>query len=407
MEFVYLGFLEQLQKAISSTVGKLVSLVLEKVLGFIVSAIMTIIKEALYTIWLHFFRTLLKAISFLVRVMDVLSGMTSIGVQEGKTVKDGGSLLEYILTASTISRLFLGMTVVAVALAFLFSVYETGKTISDSALEPKARPISKVITGGIRCMLTFMLVPMLCIGCLQLSSAMLKEVKISFDTTLKERSGHTEFSDVLFELSAESGLKVKKDPEKGPYKEFWDHKQPYLDEGLLKEETVYDLKKIDYFVGILSSLVILVIMLGACLAFVRRIIEVVLLYVVSPYFAATIALDGGKRFAGWREQFIGAFFGCFGSVFAMRLYLIMIPLVATDQLVISGNTQVNYIAKICFIIGCSWAIFRSQKMITELISPQGSRGANESAGLVTGIAFGLGKKAGRGASGLISGLGGR
>ena len=399
MEFVYLSFLEQLQKAITETVGSLLSLLMESGMRVIISVVQTLLKDVLYSVWLYIYRFLLKGIWYAVRILDIMSGMRDIHVIEDGELKASGSLLAYLLQSSSVSRLFLAMTLIAMALAFLFSIFQTGKIISDSAMEEGAKPISSVITGGIRCMLAFLLVPMLCLGCLQLSSALLKEVKIAFEAAGTQKNARTEFSDVLFEMSAEGARKVEKTDSR--YQKFWEKDQPYQDMDLLKEEKVYDLKKIDYFVGLLTSFFILVIMLGSCLAFVRRILDVLLLYVAAPFFAATIPLDEGKRFSGWRDRFIGTFFGCFGSIFAMRLYLILIPLIASDDLKISGNVQVNYIAKICFIIGSAWAIFKGQDMITGLIAPEAARSASESTGLVSGLAFGYGRRLGSGLTGLI------
>ena len=391
MSPVLLSFLDTLVKALKDTVGKLISLILEKLMGVILAALKTILQDVLTTLWLHILQGLLKVVSFLVRVFDVMSGMTNIRVQDAGTVYNG-DLLQYVLGHSTVSRVLLGMTAVAMVLAFLFAVYETAKSIQDSALSPEAKPISRVLSDGLRSMLTFMLVPFLCVSCLGLSSMLLREVKISFDTVVEERDAHAAFSDALFEMAADSGRKVPKSSTE--YREFWEKTEPYFDNELLKAEKVYDLKKIDYFIGILSTLVIGVILLGSCLSFVRRLIEVLLLYIVSPFFSATIALDGGKKFAGWRNHFIGSFFGCFGSVFAMRLYLILIPMVTSGNISFSTNPDVNYIAKIFFIIGSAWAIYKSHGMISGLISPDAAQGAGESMGLVAGLSFGLGRKIG-------------
>ena len=390
---VILGFLEALVKALENTVGKLLAFVLEKLMGIILGALKTILTEILYTLWLNLFQGLLKIISFLVRVFDVMSGLSNIHVSDPgqeQTV----DFLQYVLRQSSVSRLLLGMTAVAMVLAFLFAIYETAKSIQDTALLPEARPISRVLSDGLRSMITFALVPFLCVSCLGLSSVLLKEVKISFDAVMEEREAHAAFSDSLFEMAAESGRLVEKSSEK--YREFWEEPEPYFNNDLLKKQEVYKLNEIDYFIGILSSLVIAVILLGACLSFVRRLMEVLLLYVVSPFFSATIALDGGKKFAGWRNQFIGAFFGCFGSVFAMRLYLILIPMVTSGRISFSSNPDVNYIAGIFFIIGSAWAIYKSHGMITGLISPEAAQGTGESMGLAAALSFGLGKKLGRG-----------
>lgn len=401
MIILYSSFLEQLQNAISSTIGALIEFIMEKIVGIIVSAVQMILHDLLYVLWLYVYRVLLQGIYYAVKVLDVLSGMTDIGIIEGGKVKNGGTLLSYFLKSSSISRFFLAMTVGAAALAFIFSIYKTGRIISDSALEPEAKPISTVITNGIRCMLTFMLVPFLCVACLQLSAALLQETSIAFENAGDDTGGRTEIADVLFEMSAECALKVPKGGTE--YNDYWkEYSHPYQSDKAMKKGYIYDLKNVDYFIGILSALVILLILFGACLAFVRRIIEVLVLYVVSPYFAATIPLDGGTKFAGWRESFIGAFFGCFGSIFAMRLYLIVIPLISSDRFVISGNKDVNYIAKVFFVIGSAWSIYKLQEMITGLISPK-ARGAGESMALASGLAFGIGGKVGRGIAGAFRG----
>lgn len=390
MMFVFcLDFLEFLQTAISETVSFLVEYVLKEIAGILISVIGTLLKDLLFTFWLSFFRLLLKGVYYTVRVLDVLSGMADVGIRSGRDVKSGGSLLGYFLQSSSVTRFFLGMTMVALALAFLFAIFRTAKTINDSVLEPEAKPISTVLRSGLRSAVSFMLIPFFCVCCLQLSAALLQEVKIGFANVETEEVGRTEFSDVLFEISAKPAL--KKGKTKADYENYWKNDQPYLDEE--KTEEMFELREIDYFVGILSSLVILVILAGSCLAFARRIIEVLLLYLVAPFFAATIPLDDGKKFSGWRDRFIGSFFGCFGPVFAMRLYLIVIPIIAGDTLVISTNAKVNCIAKLCFIIGSAWAIYKSQDMITGLIDPH-NRSAGESMAMVSGLAFMVGRKFG-------------
>lgn len=395
---VYLGFVETLAEVVSKTVAPLLEMVIKAVLGITLSCLGIILKNVLYGLWFLILRTLLRGIYIITRVFDVVSGMADISVVKGGTIEHT-SLISYFLQASFVSRFLMGMTVGAAVLAFLFAVYETGKSISDLTLDAEnAKPISKVLKNGLYSAFAFMLVPILCVFCLQLSSLLVKETRIAFsaartESTITQSDKEVEFSDVLFQMAGEKALKVNKTSE--DYEKFWSVDEPYQDADKMREETVYNLKEIDYAMGISSSLILLVILIGSSLGFVRRIVDVLLLYIVSPYFSATIALDGGKRFKRWRESFIGAFFGCFGSVFAMRIYLLIIPALANDSIRFSEDNQVNYVAKVLFMIGGMWAIFKAQDTITGLISPTGSGGAGESMALISGASFKLGKSLGK------------
>lgn len=391
---VYLSFLSILQGVLNGVITPLVEVVLREVVGMIMTIAGKLIKEIMYSVFLQVFRVLLKTLYFVEKTFDILSGMANVTVMDGKTVKQTTSLLGYFLQMSSISRALAAMSITAAALAFLFAMYQTIKSMSDSVMSSEFKPISKVLGDGIRCAIAFMLVPFLCIMCLQLSSALMKSVNTAFvEAAQSSETGQhrvMEMDDAIFMMAAECALKEGKGQK---YQDFWAQEKPFQSEQWLNNGA-YDLKNIDYFTGILSSAILLFMVLVACMTFIRRIIQILMLYIVSPYFSATIALDGGAKFNKWRESFVGAFFGCFGSIFAMKIFLMIMPLISDDTISFSTNVTMNTVAKMLFILGGAWSIMKCQDMITSLIDPESASQQGENLALVAGVGLAAGKGVG-------------
>ena len=123
--------------------------------------------------------------------------------------------------------------------------------------------------------------------------------------------------------------------------------------------------------GILAAGLIFLLLAGACLSCIKRIFDLLLLYLVSPYFAATISLDGGGKFKGWRELFIAKFFACFGSIFSMELFLILAPVISSSKVVtFFPDTTADNIARLFFIFGAAYAIFKGNILFMSILNEQ-------------------------------------
>lgn len=90
--------------------------------------------------------------------------------------------------------------------------------------------------------------------------------------------------------------------------------------------------KIDYLLGFVAGGFIALMFLGLTIQFIRRMLELVVLYLTAPFFAAAIPLDEGEMFKKWRENFIAKFLAGFSVLFAMRLYLLLIPFIFSGNL---------------------------------------------------------------------------
>ncbi|MCL2078691.1 MAG: hypothetical protein FWH17_02480 [Oscillospiraceae bacterium] len=162
-------------------------------------------------------------------------------------------------------------------------------------------------------------------------------------------------------------------------------------------------------IGIFSAIsawFMLILLIMIVLVFIRRIFEVVVLYVVSPFFVSAIPLDDGKRFGGWRDQFISRLLAGFGSIFMLRIFIMMLPTIWSPDLTLSSNTTADTLMKLFFMAGGIFTIWKSHTLISQVINPQGAAAEQESSagGLAAaGLAFGAGTTVAGGAWNLGTG----
>ena len=118
---------------------------------------------------------------FLITVCKILDSLeTMIGIFAGteNVIVDNKPMtfMEMVFNQDAVSKGFLMITLVAVGICFLFTIFAIVRSMSSSTLENK-NPISQVLKDAMKACVSFMLVPFLCIALMQLSSALIKQTK--------------------------------------------------------------------------------------------------------------------------------------------------------------------------------------------------------------------------------------
>lgn len=377
---VYLGFFEML--------GEILRMVFDGVLKPVLLEVSKVIFELLGGLIFDMFKevlfdglvVLLKMVRALSMFFDVFSGLANVMVDDVSNGVVSGTqemtFLQYLFRQSTIGTVLAYMTMIAGTLAFLFAIMATAKNISDSVLTDEVRPIEKVLMNGVKSAVTFMLVPIMCTFLLHLTVSLTDAVMDS----LQRASGiesEMKMDDAIFLAVAQPAAKNSSTFENVYRKTSYTYVN--RDE-ILKN---FDIGKIDYIVGYTATILTIILMLGATLTFIRQCVDLLMLYLVSPFFSATIALDGGAKFKKWRELFIAKFFVGFGTIFSIQLFLMLMPFYTSDLLVFSQDVTMNNCIKLFFILGGAWSIFKGKTLIMEILSPDASRSANESMAMIT------------------------
>ncbi|MGN0678824.1 MAG: Mbov_0396 family ICE element transmembrane protein [Oscillospiraceae bacterium] len=135
----------------------------------------------------------------------------------------------------------------------------------------------------------------------------------------------------------------------------------------------------------LLSIGMIIIMLCSMFVFIRKIIELIILYVTSPIFVSTMPLDGGAIFKRWRDMFIGKLFSGFGIVISMKLVMIFVPIIMGSTVKFSNVSALDVTIKMIFIMGSLFAAWKSNTTVLEVINPEIAAADRASAAVMAGF----------------------
>jgi len=88
----------------------------------------------------------------------------------------------------------------------------------------------------------------------------------------------------------------------------------------------YNVLSYNYLIGYASGLIILGMLLNLLIGVIRRIFELVTLFVVSPAVVALMPLDGGDKFKTWKDNFIKRVFSAYGPIIGMNLCFMVLEM---------------------------------------------------------------------------------
>lgn len=429
MEISYLGisFIESLQSIFRTIFSEVFAPVMKDILQVFIEYFTSVILS-MWSEWLlALFTVLCSLVDFVEHIFNVFAGVSPVEVGGHQTY-----LLDAFFQMKEVAAAFTYITVMAVAISFIFTIYKTAKSISDMALEDK-NPVSKVLANGMKAAVTFMLIPFLCIALLQIATLVTNQAISAFDAA---QGGSTSLGTVVFlsaGLDADKATTSRRDPVSGEMKDFRsgrnpsftdDVRRPYLTgdkdyRSLLTVKKDFYASNFNFVEGFVSGVLLLFILAGAGIIFVRRIFELLLLYLVSPLFVSTIPLDDGATFAKWRDLFVAKFFSGFGVIFSMRYYMLLVPSIAGSNLCLYSMSlpnavMINSVLKMFMIVGGAWAVYKSQSLILQILNQEAAAAEQQSGALMSGMIIGsvttaanmAGAAASGGATAALGGLGG-
>lgn len=135
----------------------------------------------------------------------------------------------------------------------------------------------------------------------------------------------------------------------------------------------FDIWDMDYLVAYIACIVFILIMAICIFTFIVRMFNLLLLYLVAPLFASSMPIDDGSKWQSWTQAFVIQLFSGFGSVIAMRLYLIIIPVALSSDLIYFpgegvGYAVLNRMAQLLMVLGGAWAVLQSSSVITGILA---------------------------------------
>ena len=420
------------------------------ILGQLFIFLFSIVIQGLFLLFgtsLHtFLLCLLKIVDLFQEIFDVFAG-TKLLKYEGEEMY----LLDVFLTHDTVKKVLIGMTFIGVALCFIFTIYSVAKSMGSYILEYK-RPVSQVMKTALKSCISFMILPVMMYFGSQLASALListenavigasgtdgtvklstvlflsgtfgdeKEPNASFTTGIRadylsgKESIYNPINNVkhfnmypTLDVEKINSLLSKQadavDVKETAMNDVTTGKSTTsnysLDDARVSSEDKFSTEMLNmnifgnvynYPLVYTATLGVILIMICSIFVFIRKIIEVVILYITSPIFVATMPLDEGATFKKWRDLFIGKLLSGFGIVITMNLALIFIPIVMNSSFSFSSSNALDTTMKTIFMVGSLYAAWKCNSTILEVINPEVAAADKASAMVVAALV----KKAG-------------
>lgn len=371
--------------------------ILTKVLKEVLDQFLPLLKEIFSGILYRILSWIFKMIDYMNIAFDIFIGTSKVSYGEKNL-----SLLNAMMSVDLVSKAFWIITALGIGMAMLLCIYAVMKSSLDFDFENK-RPVGAVMRSMLKCFFQFLTIPFFIIFILQLSGIILT----AFDTALYDPSaGHKQtLGCIMFGITSldaainNSSLNLSsmnsyqnqdQNPDLltfGKRGEFYRGEISYLD--IEEVKTYFDLSKFDYLVGIIMGIFLSVILLICSITFIRRIFELLTLYLVSPLFVSTMPLDDGEKFKKWRELFIAKVFSGYGSVLSMKLYLMLCPIIIGNSIQWGSSAtskDATYFIKLIFLVGGAWAMLKIGPMITSLLNAQNGQAEQATADWIGGKA---------------------
>ena len=187
-----------------------------------------------------------------------------------------------------------------------------------------------------------------------------------------------------------------------------------------EQDPMVKMESFNFWTAYLVVIVMLVAIIFSMLGLVKRIFDIVLLFIVLPLISATIPLDDGARFKQWRDTVVSKVILAYGAILSVNVFLLIVPTVSTIDFTELGWTAfTENLFKAFLLMGGALAINGGQLLLARLMgtSADESRemahsarallgGAVAAGGVLRGaknLAFGGYNKYGRFRTGMLPG----
>ena len=307
---------------------------------------------------LQIFLWLLKALDGIMELFSALTGITNIRYQ-GQEI----NLVEFLVGDSTVGKVFWCVFILAIGLSCMFAIIALIKNMIANN-----RNISSIVGKFFLALLgTLAMLVVVILGIL-ISNSLLSLIadifKINTSIKLSETlfevcvgewlNGYT-IAEIDFSTVTVRNILGEYDPNTvfGVFPMTW------------KMNGMINPNSFMYFPAILVIVCLGFAVVKAMLKLVRRIYELVFMYVTMPMFLSTLPLDDGVRFKAWRESFLTKIVLTYGTVFSVSLFAIILPMIGSMR--IDGISETgNMLFRIFMMIGGGITIPVGQALFSKL-----------------------------------------
>lgn len=284
---------------------------------------------------LQLFLWLLKMIDGIMYIFGAMTGVTAV-MYHGEKV----NMIEYLVSTTGVGTIFWCVFILAVGLTCIFTIVAIVKNmIANNKNITSILGKFFLVLLGTMAMLVVVILGILISNALLVLVAHIFQVEntAKLSTALFNAcvgdwlNGYTIAEVNISELTVRDIFGNWSDaPLFGIWPTHWEM------DGMVNPDTFM------YLPAMVASIAVVIVMIVAALNLAKRVYEIVLLYITMPISMSTLPLDDGARFKVWRETFITKIVIAYGTVFAVNVFLLLLPIITKmriDGLGSFGNTM--------------------------------------------------------------------
>ena len=304
------------------------------------------------------FLWILRAIDGIMELFSALSGITKINYK-GEQI----NLVEFLVGDSTISKVFWCVFILAIGLGCMFAIIALVKNMIANN-----RNISTIVGKFFLAMLGTLVMLIVVILGIIISNSLLVLIAEIFNIDTSVRLSETLFNicvgdwlngysvaEIDFNTITVRDILGEYDPNTvfGVFPTSWKMN------GMVNPNTFM------YFPALLMVFGVGFALIKAIAKLVKRVYELIFMYVTMPIFMSTLPLDDGARFRTWRETFVTKVVLTYGTVFSVSIFALILPMISSMQ--IDGISEFgNKLFQIFMLIGGTIMIPTGQALFSKL-----------------------------------------
>ena len=304
------------------------------------------------------FLWILRAIDGIMELFSALSGITKINYR-GEQI----NLVEFLVGDSTISKVFWCVFILAIGLGCMFAIIALVKNMIANN-----RNISTIVGKFFLAMLGTLVMLIVVILGIIISNSLLVLIAEIFNIDTSVRLSETLFNicvgdwlngysvaEIDFNTITVRDILGEYDPNTvfGVFPTSWKMN------GMVNPNTFM------YFPALLMVFGVGFALIKAIAKLVKRVYELIFMYVTMPMFMSTLPLDDGARFRTWRETFVTKVVLTYGTVFSVSIFALILPMISSMQ--IDGISEFgNKLFQIFMLIGGTIMIPTGQALFSKL-----------------------------------------
>ena len=322
-----------------------------------------------------FQKTICYIIDFIREIFYTLAGIQTVNIDGEET-----ELLTHFITSDTVRTSFFAIFLIATILLVVFVLIAIIR--SEYANGDNKRSKGQILGKAFQSFALFLMVPFILIAGITLTNSIMGAINASMNPFVLETGAQTTIGGQILVTSGQYAF-IGNEAERSAIEQmFLTGQLDYFDISVVSQ--YYNLRSMDFLIGIFGSIVIMVMFVMSAVTFIQRIFDIVLLYIISPVSVSTIPVDDGNRFRIWRNMVISKVLGAYGIILSMNLFFIIIPQVSS--ITFFTNSFKNGIVNILFLIGGAFAVTKANLVIAQLTGS--SAGENETQQMIRNMQTG-------------------